>query len=195
MGSKVEALEKEIVPPEPVFYGLAITIILGGMFFFMSTFDRTGGAALLGLIANLAGTIGFPILVFLFILNIYTLKADPQKFVEAYRKDEPQTSEIEILEKAYSKAHDFISESFQYAVILWLAFGITIGLIEIAVVTGSLEVKDSTRFWALIGLSSLLSAASFILMVVFYLRKRSIEKALFAIQFKKSDKAELSIKL
>ncbi|EEB73133.1 conserved hypothetical protein [Thermococcus sp. AM4] len=44
-------------------------------------------------------------------------------------------------------------------------------------------------------LVSLFGTIDFVFIIVFYLRKRSIEKALFAIQLKKSDKAEISIKI
>ncbi|WP_297548238.1 hypothetical protein [Thermococcus sp.] len=195
MGSRVEALEKELKGsnlPLTLFILLISTPILG-IYYFWDAFRNTEST--LGIIAGLVSTIGVPIALVVVAYDLLKLKADPQKFVEAYRKDEAQTSEIEILEKAYSKAHDYVSEAFRDTLILWLGLGFITALVEIAVITGSLEVKDSTRFWVLIGLSSLLSVVSFILMIIFYLRKRSIEKALFAIQLKKTDKAELSIKL
>jgi len=195
MGSSVEELEKEIKGNNPSLIILILIALFGEILFFIDAFGGETELTMLGFIAGYAGVFGVPIATLLFIAELYALKADPQKFVEAYRKDEPKTPEIEILEKAYSKAHDYVSEAFRDTLILWLTLGFITALVEIAVITGSLEIKDSTRFWVLMGLSSLLSVASFILMIIFYLRKRSIEKALFAIQLKKTDKAEISIKL
>ncbi|AEO13962.1 hypothetical protein TAM4_2366 [Thermococcus sp. AM4] len=47
----------------------------------------------------------------------------------------------------------------------------------------------------MLGICSIASFVGFVLTIISYLRKRSIEKALFAIQLKKSDKAEISIKI
>ncbi|ASJ07719.1 hypothetical protein A3L11_00115 [Thermococcus siculi] len=193
MGSKVWELEKEIEGRDPLSFLIALVIFFGIVFLVGDAFDDAGTA--FGFIVGFESIFGIPIASIFLIAELHTLKADPQKFIEAYRKDEPQTPEIEILEKAYSEPHKYISEAFRDTLLLWLGLGAITALVDIAVITGSLEIKDLTKFWVLIGLSSLLSAASFILMIIFYLRKRSIEKALFAIQLKKSDKAEISIKI
>jgi len=193
MGGSVDNIEKELNVEGSIQVFLTLVVIIGSMYFFGDAFGNLKGA--LGAIAGIAAVFVFPIALGIFVGDLYKLKADPQRFVSAYKSDEPQTPEIEIMEKAYSRALKHVSEAFRDMIILWLVFGTIIGLVEIAVMTGSLEIKKLPVFWAFLGMASLLSFASFVLMIVFYLRKRSIEKALFAIQLKKSDKAEISIKI
>ena len=193
MGSNVDNIEKELNVEDSTQVFLILAVILGSMYFFGSAFGNLQGAV--GAVAGIASILVFPFALGAFISDLYKLKADPQRFLNAYRSDEPHTPEIEIMEKAYLKALKHVSEAFRDMVILWLAFGTIIGLDEIAVMTGSLEIKKLSLFWAFLGIASILSFASFVLMIIFYLRKRSIEKALFAIQLKKSDKAEIAIKI
>jgi len=119
------------------------------------------------------------------------IRVDSQDFVEAFREDNPEETEIEILYAGYSKARTRIKDALSVAVMAWLVFGGYAGAIEIAVFEGIITIKD----WTMLGVLHFLSFVSFILAIVLYLRKRSIEKALFAIQLKKSDKAEISIKI
>ena len=129
------------------------------------------------------------------VMAVYAIQADPQEFVDAYKWDYPQKKEIEILELAYKKAHEYQNKAFKSALTAWLGLGFYLGLLEIGLAVGDLSVKNWSYLWAVIGICSIASFIGFILTIISYLRKRSIEKALFAIQLKKTDKAELSIKL
>jgi hypothetical protein len=119
------------------------------------------------------------------------LSIDVQEFVEAFRQDNPDETDIAILEEAYSLARKYAKNSLSGAIMAWLTFGIYAGVIEIAALEGVIPLED----YRMLGILHILSFVGFILMIVLYLRKRSIEKALFAIQLKKSDKAEISIKI
>jgi hypothetical protein len=132
---------------------------------------------------------------FLFSAAFHYLQIDAQEFVEAYREDYPQMKDIEILESGYKKALKYQSDAFMAALLAWLGSGFYLGLLALAITTGVLAVKNWSYLWMITGVLSLASFGSFILMILHYLRKRSIEKALFAIQFKKGDKAEISIKI
>ena len=127
--------------------------------------------------------------------SILVFSSDVNEFVRAYRSDNPEKDEIEILEMAYSDALSYASDGFKGALFAWLSLGAWSFLAEIGVFSGSLVLKSPSVFWIGVGIASLLSFVAFILTILLYLRKRSIEKALFAIQLKKTDKAELSIKL
>ncbi len=129
------------------------------------------------------------------IYSAYKVQADPQEFVDAYKRDYPREKEIEILELAYKKAHEYQNEAFKDALSTWLGFGFYLGLIEIGLSSGGLIIKNGAYFWTVFSISSIVSFIGFILTIISYLHKRSIEKALFAIQLKKTDKTELSIKL
>jgi len=171
---------------------LTVSLSFGIPFFaFVSTSDSS--------IIYVAVTAG-GILIWLFgiismLIASLKFQVDVNEFVRAYKRDYSERAEIEILEMAYSDALSHAQEGLKNALTAWLLFGAWVSLTEIGLVSGNLGIKNSSVFWFGIGVASLLSFAGFIFTILLYLRKRSIEKALFAIQLKKSDKAEISIKL
>ncbi|WP_297550613.1 hypothetical protein [Thermococcus sp.] len=170
-----------------------IIYFFGGVFVFATIFSITafnfeGEDFLLALLVSFfVSLIGFTSLW----CALRFWDVDAQDFVEAFRKDNPEEAEIEILNAGYSKARTRVKDALTCAVATWLIFGGYAGAIEIATLQGMLTIKN----WIIIGILHILAFVGFVLTIVFYLRKRSIEKALFAIQLKKSDKAEISIKL
>ncbi|WP_297090624.1 hypothetical protein [Thermococcus sp.] len=141
----------------------------------------------------------FPVAGVAFLLGIimFHIHADPQEFVEAFKRDNRsrEVSELLILGKAYSTCRPFVKEGFNYSLASWLLLSIWTSLLEVGTGTGNIVIKNWSAFWFILFISSMGALVGFVLTIVFYLRKRSIEKALFAIQLKKSDNAEISIKL
>jgi hypothetical protein len=170
-----------------------IIYFFGGVFAFggifsSTTFNFKGEDFLLPLMVSFfVSLIGFAGLW----CALRLLGVDEQDFVEAFRKDNPEEAEIEILNAGYSKARIRVKDALQCAIATWLLFGGYAGTIEIATLQGMLTIRN----WIMIGILHVLAFVGFVLTIVFYLRKRSIEKALLAIQLKKTDKAEISIKL
>ncbi|WP_188203264.1 hypothetical protein [Thermococcus camini] len=136
-------------------------------------------------------------ILFLGLIMAFFIHADPDRFVEAYTRDNrnKDVSDIEIIRAAYSECIPYVNEGLNTALISWLLLGIWTAFIEFGIATGTVVIKNWSLFWLLIFVSSIGSLLGFILTVIFFLRKKSIRKALFAIQLKKSDKAEISIKI
>jgi hypothetical protein len=195
MGSRVTELEKKLDAGSDIGF---ILLVLIGMFIMsflqLLTFDLRN-ISLIGWIAISTGFMVFLAGTISLLSSAYKIQADPQEFVDAYKWDYPQKKEIEILELAYKEAHRYQNEAFKDALSTWLSFGFYLTLLELGLFTGGLVIKNGSYFWAIFGITSIASFVSLILTIISYLRKRSIEKALFAIQLKKSDKAEISIKL
>ena len=195
---RVDELEKKL-KGEGEDVWLLLILFIGAFVFGLVTmgkaFDSNNSSGLLSFLVILGSVLLMPFGLFSVILTWYAIQADPQEFVDAYKWDYPQKEEIEILELAYKKAHKYQNEAFKNALTAWLGLGFYLGLLEIGLAVGDIAVKNWSYLWAVIGICSIASFVGFILTIISYLRKRSIEKALFAIRLKKSDKAELSIKL
>ena len=97
--------------------------------------------------------------------------------------------EIEKLEKAYSLASRRAYEAFKASLIGWIITGVGNAALWYAIIEGATITKP-----AVLG-GSLLGFILFVLMTFTYLKHKEYDKRLFAIQLKKSDKAEISIKL
>jgi len=102
-----------------------------------------------------------------------------------------ELSEIEKLEKAYSLASDRAKESFKVFLTGWLLNGFGAFTLWYSVMNGKLAYNSATKLTLFV--SPILGLALFVLMIVAYLKHREYEKALFAIQLKKSDRTEISI--
>jgi len=194
---RVDELEKKL-KGEGDDVWLLLILFIGAFVFGIATSWKAFGnnsSGLLTFLVILGSMLLMPFGLFSVILTLYAIQSDPQEFVDAYKWDYPQKEEIEILELAYKKAHKYQNEAFKNALTAWLGLGFYLGLLEIGLAAGDIAVKNWSYLWAVIGICSIASFVGFILTIISYLRKRSIEKALFAIQLKKTDKAEISIKL
>ncbi|MDI3474904.1 MAG: hypothetical protein PWQ79_733 [Thermococcaceae archaeon] len=170
-----------------------IFLLTFGLFFLAIDLDSSSWAPVF-VFASIISPFGLIILLLPIMFHIH---ADPQEFVEAFKMDNKSkdVSEIEILEKAYSTCRPFVKKGFEYSLESWLLLSVWTSLLEVSATTGNITIRNWSAFWFLLFISSVGALVGFVLTIVFYLRKRSIEKALFAIQLKKSDKAEISIKL
>ncbi len=105
-----------------------------------------------------------PLGLFSTIAALYAIQADPQEFVDAYKWDYPQKEEIEVLELAYKKAHEYQNEAFKNALTAWLGLGFYLGLLEIGLaVGGDIAVKNWSYLWAVVGICSIASFLSSVL--------------------------------
>ena len=102
-------------------------------------------------------------------------------------------TELEKLEIVHKKALEYSEEAFKSSLSGWILSGLALAFAEVALWKGWLLWVAPILITLII--VSISGTVSFVLMIISYLRKRSIEKALFAIQLKKSDKAEISIKI
>ncbi len=102
-------------------------------------------------------------------------------------------SEIEQLEIVYNHAIEVSYEAFKEFFSTWIASGIALAVMIIGIIRGWFISSTVVQLSGVI--LSLVGTASFILMIFSYLRYRDYTKQLLAIQLKKTDKAELSIKL
>ncbi|WP_048149813.1 hypothetical protein [Thermococcus sp. AM4] len=198
MGYSVDRLEKKLKGDYDK--GLLIVFFIGSFVLGLATpwvafdLDNSSGGVI-SFIAVMASMAFIPLGIFSVLMAIYEVQADAQEFVEAYKRDYPKEPEINLLESGYKKAHEYQNKAFKDALTAWLGLGVYIGLVELALVADNLVVKNWSYLWAVLGICSIASFVGFVLTIISYLRKRSIEKALFAIQLKKSDKAEISIKI
>ena len=194
---RVAELEKKLKGEDDQTFSLILFISI--LIFSLATpwvaFDLNNTSDLFYILVAIVGAFLMIYGIISAVMALYAIQADPQEFVDAYKWDYPQKEEIEILELAYKKAHKYQNEAFKNALTAWLGLGFYLGLLEIGLAAGDIAVKNWSYLWAVIGICSIASFVGFIITIISYLRKRSIEKALFAIQLKKSDKAELSIKL
>ncbi len=155
-----------------IIIGIFVLLFLQLLAFDLRNISLMGGMVIFtGWIVILAGPTSL-------IYSAYKVQADPQEFVDAYKRDYPREKEIEILELAYKKAHEYQNEAFKDALSTWLGFGFYLGLIEIGLSSSGLIIKNGAYFWTIFGISSIASFIGFVLTIIPYLRKRSIEKAL-----------------
>ena len=196
MGDEVYKLHKKLEGGDDIVFGIILMIIVLGLSLGVPLYSfepKSSGS--LYIVVSPGGIIIWFMAFISLLIAAFKFQADVNDFVRAYKGDYPEKSEIEILERAYSDALSHTHESFKNALTAWLMFGAWVSLVEIGLASGNLGVKNSSAFWLGVGLASVLSFVGFVLTILSYLRKRSIEKALFAIQLKKSDKAEISIKI
>ena len=102
--------------------------------------------------------------------------------------------EIEKLEKAYSLASGRAYEAFKASLIGWIIAGVGNAVLGYAIMEGALQYDSPITKLAVVG-GPLLGFTLFVLMIFTYLKHKEYDKQLFAIQLKKSDKAEISIKI
>ncbi|WP_297535104.1 hypothetical protein [Thermococcus sp.] len=102
--------------------------------------------------------------------------------------------EIEKLEKAYSLASRRAYEAFKASLIGWIITGVGNAVLGYAIMEGALQYDSPITKLAVVG-GPLLGFTLFVLMIFTYLKHKEYDKQLFAIQLKKSDKAEISIKI
>ena len=102
--------------------------------------------------------------------------------------------EIEKLEKAYSLASRRAYEAFKASLIGWIITGVGNAALWYAIMEGALPYDSTITKLAVIG-GPLLGFVLFVLMIFTYVKHKEYDKELFAIQLKKSDKAEISIKI
>ncbi|MCD6373533.1 MAG: hypothetical protein J7L37_08345 [Thermococcus sp.] len=102
--------------------------------------------------------------------------------------------EIEKLEKAYSLASGRAYEAFKASLIGWIIAGVGNAALWYAIMEGALPYDSTITKLAVIG-GPLLGFVLFVLMIFTYVKHKEYDKELFAIQLKKSDKAEISIKI
>ena len=102
--------------------------------------------------------------------------------------------EIEKLEKAYSLASGRAYEAFKAFLIGWIIAGVGNAALWYAIMEGALPYDSTITKLAVIG-GPLLGFVLFVLMIFTYVKHKEYDKELFAIQLKKSDKAEISIKI
>jgi len=128
-------------------------------------------------------------------IGFYHLSAsNPQMLISCLEKWEVEDkTELEKLELVHKKALEYAENAFRYSLEGWIFSGLILAFAQVALWKGWLLLVTPVLIMLLF--VSIFGAIDFVLMIVFYLRKRSIEKALFAIQLKKSDKAEISIKI
>jgi len=193
MGDFVDRLNKKLEPDVWTFIFFLIgSFVLAYIMMFGIDTKSSGSSYML---AVWSGIILIPAGILSLVSAMYSIQADAQEFVEAYKRDYPEEPEINLLESGYKKAHEYQNKAFKDALTAWLGLGVYIGLVELALLFDNLVVKNWSYLWAVLGICSIASFIGFVLTILSYLRKRSIEKALFAIQLKKSDKAEISIKI
>ena len=198
MGSEVDKLHKKLNGQDldTISAVFVVLVVYFGIPFgvpFLSI-EPVGDSDTLLFIITMGGVFIWLFGLFGMVRAVLKFQADVNEFIRAYKKDYPTRSEIEILEMAYSDALSYAYGGLKDALVAWLLLGTWVPLVEITIISGNATIGNSFVFWFGIRLASILSFAGFIL-TIFYLRKRSIEKALFAIQLKKSDKAEISIKI
>ena len=169
------------------------------------------GAAILGAIMGL-GTTDFLIGVFAFMLLIGSLfillqtydeelsAMNPRDILNCINKGEGEWEKysnlpgIEKLEKAYSLASGRAYEAFKASLIGWIIAGVGNAALWYAIMEGALPYDSTITKLAVVG-GPLLGFVLFVLMIFTYLKHKEYDKQLFAIQLKKSDKAEISIKI
>ncbi|MCD6373834.1 MAG: hypothetical protein J7L37_09920 [Thermococcus sp.] len=105
-----------------------------------------------------------------------------------------ELSEIEKLEKAYSLASKRAQEAFKASLAGWLFTGFGSALFWYILANEPVPYNSSIPKITVIG-TSLFSFVLFVLIIFAYLKHKEYDKELFAIQLKKTDKAEISIKL
>ncbi|WP_297495802.1 hypothetical protein [Thermococcus sp.] len=117
-----------------------------------------------------------------------------EEWEEHWPRYHEANSDIEKLAVVYSVAVERTHEGFKGTLLIWLTAGIGLTLLEYGSFTGNITLSDGVvRLSGLIFM--ILGPINFVLMVWSYLRYRRYTKELFAIQLKKSDKAEISIKI
>ncbi|WP_297065408.1 hypothetical protein, partial [Thermococcus sp.] len=129
---RVDELEKKLKGDNDKEFVATLAIgsfILGLATPFVAFSDSSGG--LLDILSTFGSMILIPLGLFSAIASVYAIQADPQEFVDAYKWDYPQREEIEILEMAYKKAHEYQNEAFKNALTAWLGLGFYLGLLEI----------------------------------------------------------------
>ena len=171
------------------------------------------GAAILGTIMESLGIADFSIMgAFAFMLLLGSLfillqtydeelsAMNPRDILNCINKGEGEWEkysnlpEIEKLEKAYSLASGRAYEAFKASLIGWIIAGVGNAALWYAIMEGALPYDSTIIKLAVVG-GPLLGFVLFVLMIFTYLKHKEYDKELFAIQLKKSDKAEISIKL
>jgi len=178
-----------------------------------SIFGGFIGAAILGAIMDglgianltLTGFLSFMLLIGPALILVETYDEElsamnPRDILNCINKGEGEWEkysnlpEIEKLEKAYSLASGRAYEAFKASLIGWIIAGVGNAALWYAIMEGALPYDSTITKLAVVG-GLLLGFVLFVLVIFTYLKHKEYDKELFAIQLKKSDKAEISIKL
>ncbi|WP_048149818.1 hypothetical protein [Thermococcus sp. AM4] len=173
---------------ENLFYGV---LLIGFIFMWWAMYSLPETSGIDGIISTFFPySPAFAIPVGFYYLSV----SNPQLLIPCLKEWGVKTeTELEKLELAHKKALEYTENAFKYSLEGWIYSGLVLAFAEIALWKGWLHLVTPNLIALL--LVSLFGTIDFVFIIVFYLRKRSIEKALFAIQLKKSDKAEISIKI
>ena len=181
---------------EGPFFG--ILLLVAGIFFLYGAFGDTGASGMFRILAGIIAASG-PMLAAGIIdtYNQTVSKMDPQMILSQCKDEwnslKSAKSDIERLEIVYESAVNVSRKALYGFLERWIETGVALGLLLLGMLKGWFTLSTFIQLSSII--LSLVGMTSFFLMIFSYLRYRDYTKQLLAIQLKKSDKAEISIKL
>ena len=175
-----------------------ILLLVAGIFFLYGAFGDTEASGMFRILAGIIAASG-PLLA-AGIVDTYNQtvpKMDPQMILSQC-KDEWNSlknakSDIERLEIVYENAVNASRKALYGFLERWIETGVALGLLLLGMLKGWFISSTVIQLSGVI--LSLVGTTSFVLMIFSYLRYRDYTKQLLAIQLKKSDKAEIAIKI
>ncbi len=175
-----------------------ILLLVAGIFFLYGAFGDTGTSGMLRILAGIIAANG-PMLA-AGIIDTYNQtvpRMDPQMILSQCKDEwnslKSAKSDIERLEIVYENAVNMSRKALYGFLERWIETGVALGLLLLGILKGWFTLSTVIQLSSFI--LSLVGMTAFFLMVFTYLRYRDYTKQLLAIQLKKSDKAELSIKI
>ncbi len=175
-----------------------ILLLGAGIFFLYGAFGDTGTSGVFRILAGIIAASG-PMLA-AGIIDTYNQtvpRMDPQMILSQCKDEwnslKSAKSDIERLEIVYENAVNVSRKALYGFLERWIETGVALGLLLLGILKGWFTLSTVIQLSSLI--LSLVGMAAFFLMIFTYLRYRDYTKQLLAIQLKKSDKAEIAIKL